>query len=619
MATLQELERAFIAADDAGNTEDAAIFAAEIKRLSQPKYKVTPEFQKKSAASMWRAENPALAAVADVAGGMSDVTRGALNKMPFTEGLGNRLFPQEVTGDTGYRIAGQIADPASFAIGGGAIKAAQAIPKLGMLARTSVGGAAGGGVVGGLGAEEDVAQGALTGAALGGAVPGLVQGAKSGLGFVSRPVLENISKSAREARIGRIGLESADSPQEQEAIMKALEGTPTGVISRQSAGQAAVSAQSPGFSALQSIVDRYRSAPAAALAEEQATGRAKALQKISRDAPDVVGKEFAVEAAYINAREKAANRIFGDAYAADDIRVDNLRKRMEKMRGGITQAGSMELPIHDKAKHLLDDDVVSQVADNVRRQYPEIGNPLASLRGMEYIRKALSADISAASKSQNMALKNVNISRLGQAKDQVTMAMSDISPKFAKGLEEYSKRSVPINQMKVGRVLSEALAGTMGAGEKSTQFANKVNTAAAIIKRTTGQDRYDKLSKLFDENQMNIVKNVMAELSTDAKLEELALKGVSEQAKKMGATLTEGGLPNILNREVTIANTALQKILKRNVELTMGEMADAMNDPKVMAELMRKATAKERKAITTLKRMQIAGVATSTVPQRGQE
>lgn len=35
MATLQELERAFIAADEAGNTEDAAAFAAEIRRLRQ--------------------------------------------------------------------------------------------------------------------------------------------------------------------------------------------------------------------------------------------------------------------------------------------------------------------------------------------------------------------------------------------------------------------------------------------------------------------------------------------------------------------------------------------------------------------------------------------------------
>lgn len=222
-----------------GTSPDAALSSFNEWVTTQepsPKYNVTPEFQKKSAASMWRAENPKLAAVADVAGGMSDLTREALNKVPFTENLGNRLFPQEVTGDTGYRLAGQIADPAALAIGGGAIGAAQAIPRLGMLARTSVGGAAGGAAIGGLGAEEDVAQGALTGAAIGGAVPGAIQGLKSGLGFVSRPVLENISKGAREARIGRIGLEAADSPQEQEAIMKALEGTPTGIISRQCGG-----------------------------------------------------------------------------------------------------------------------------------------------------------------------------------------------------------------------------------------------------------------------------------------------------------------------------------------------------------------------------------------------
>lgn len=619
MATLQELERAFIAADDAGNTEDASAFAAEIQRLRKPKYNITPEFQKKSAASMWRAENPKLAAVADVAGGMSDITRGALNKLPFTDNLGNRLFPQEVTGDTGYRIAGQIADPAALAVSGGAIGAAQAIPRLGMLAKTSVGSAGAGGLLSGLGAEEDVNQAAMTGTVIGAAVPSAIKGASKAVSFLGRPIVENLSKSAREKRIGRIGIEAADNPQEQEAILKALEGTPNGIISRQSAGQAALSAQSPGFSALQSIVDRYRSAPSAALAEEQAKNRAKAIQKISRDAPDVVGKEFAVEAAYINAREKAANRIFGDAYSADDIRVDNLRKSMEKMRGGIAQGSSIELPIPEKVKHLQNDEVISQVVDSVRRQYPEIGNPLSSLRGMEYIRKALSSDISAASKSQNTALKNVNISRLGQAKDEVTKAMSDLSPKFAKGLEEYSKRSLPINQMKVGRVLSEALAGTMGAGEKSTQFANKVNTAAAIIKRTTGQERYDKLSKLFTKEQMGIVKNVMSELSTDAQLEKLALKGLSEQANKMGATLTSEGLPNILNRNVTIANSALQRILKRNVEMTISEMADVMNNPKLMAELMRKANADERKALTTLKRLQTVGVAMSTIPQREQQ
>lgn len=642
MADMNEVYDALRAADAAGRTDDVRKLVAyiesqgaqqEVKAPAQTISQQKDAYAKTASGMPWYEQ-----ALAGVGGSMVGTYLGAKQLVgqaspedvaqyqQASEGL--RGTTAGMLGEVGGNIA-QFAIPGSAAFKG----ATKIAPTLmsggrGLLAPSAVtagigatGGAAQGALIPvgeGQSREENIALGGTIGAIAPAATASIFKGAQA----LGQPIKEAFSKEAIRRRAGSAMAEAAGGAgsKEYEKVIAELRKDRSGqIISKQSAGQAAVEADSAGFSGLQTIANAYRAEPSTKLASAQAAARSNAMKQISRDDPDVVGKEFKVFNAAVDAREKAANRIFGDAYAADDMRINAVRNQLSASKGGIGQVSDTEIPVDPKISFIQDNQIILDTVKQVQRQFPDVGNPLTSLRGLEYLRKALKDDISAASRGQQTALQGVNVAQLGAAKDAVTKAMTDLSPKFAQGIEEYAKRSLPINQMQVGRALHDALSGTIGASEKATVFANKVNAAASLIKRTTGQDRFDKLSKLFNPEQMRIITNVLGELSTDAKLAQLSRAGASEQARKLGIKLSDAKLPNMLNTSVNITNSLLDKVFGYNKNRTMNEIAEVMQDPYQSAYLMENATAKERAALKAILAAEKSVLAGSLATTRGQQ
>lgn len=192
---------------------------------------VTPEFQRKSAVTAWRGEHPVLAGVADVATGMSGLMRSGANLI--RPGLGEKLWPSDIAGDTGWRTAGEILDPVAMAaFGGGGGIARQIInPKVGGYATGIAGGLLGGGVVGGISDKSDATSGALTGAGAMAVLPPVLKYGSKAVGAG----IDLVSGRTAKVNAGKIMKDVAG--EELPAIKAALKSAPSDVTAAQATSE----------------------------------------------------------------------------------------------------------------------------------------------------------------------------------------------------------------------------------------------------------------------------------------------------------------------------------------------------------------------------------------------
>jgi hypothetical protein len=169
-----------------------------------------------------------------------------------------------------------------------------------------------------------------------------------------------------------------------------------------------------------------------------------------------------------------------------------------------------------------------------------------------------------------------------------TQIWSDYLTKFA----DHSKK---INQMEVGQELIKKLNLNLADVEKAGKFAAAVDDSASLIKRTTGVQRYDKLSDFLTDPQMASVERVRADLARKQKAIE-AGKGVTQDGEKAIA----GGeaVPGLLSSTITVAKAVLD-ILKNGSQKELdAKVSELMLDPQKLANFLENVPKKETSNIT---------------------
>jgi hypothetical protein len=561
-------------------------------------YEITPEFIKNSSVSQFRAENPIQASVGDFAGGMSELSHDTANRI--SSGLGDKLFPQDVVRDTGYKTAGSFADPLAVGITAAGLGAAAPIvkgitnPATRIAAQGALGGGASGATIGALSENGSAAMGGGTGIILGGVIPGMLNATNK---YLYRPLMEILGLGkARTLGAGDMLNQAAGK---DASVIQADLVNAKPVISMPNSAQATVGRNSPEFAALQDLVDS--SNPKVSVVRDKAAEQARkdALRSIGRDNPLPDAPKTNLTAAE-NARGDSAKNIYGEAFAADQIRLDALKQQSKNSMGGYPGTPP-PIPVDQRVSHLQSDKVVMDAVKQVARDYPQFGNPMESLAGLDKVRAVLKDSITSVSQGRQSSIDKVDMPMLINAKDKLTAAMSDLSPKYGQALKDYALRSEPINIMKVGQNLEDALNATVSGGnERPVVFANRIKAAAQIIKRTTGQDRFDSLSKLFTPDQMKQVQGVLSELETKRTNDKLAGDGVQSLTSKLGIQYKEAPLPNMIQREYTIANGMFSRLMKRNLSLRLDELSTIMNDPQLTAKIMKEATSREKASLKAL-------------------
>ena len=533
------------------------------------------------ASDSWLANMPDFPkSLQEFATGGTGILRGIANlpsKVGFGPAAGDVMFPPQGDPESGFRTAGEIADPLAWAIGGGvpatAAKTLERMVAMGpaaaktaeALARSWAGRAVGRGVVGGLtggtiGALSDRGD-AETGAAVGAAANVLVPPAISGVMRGATAAKEAIYPSAGGLAVRAAGDKADD-------VITALQNAKSGVPGLElTVGQASVPANSAEFAALTKLgasKDPSRFYGPQGVQGQQEAARRAAVQTVGKTTGDLHAAEMA--------RSVASNKNYADAYQ-QVIKGDPELARLAK-----NPYFRDELP---EAIRLAEANGIS----------PK--NNLTEF--LQFVKEGIDSKIQAATKPDAPAISNATKAALTDAKNRLVSWLGNKNPAYEFARSEHARLSRPINQMKLGQELEQSLVAPVSEAERVAGFGGAMRKAETQISKSTGGPRIEDLTP----RQRKVLDAIEANMKLDADYKKLASAGQSNLENRIGAPTAPP--TGIFQPMLSAARSWLNTILGSGHEKALHKLAPLIDkDPQNFAKLMQAATPQQRQIVNSI-------------------
>lgn len=477
------------------------------------------------------------------------------------EGLGDRAFPKS-TNEGAAKFVGELADPLAWTIGGGVMKALPyakvggqgVVEAIKALVKNATGGAITGGTIGALSEEGDAATGAGVGAAASVVLPPAIGGVAKAL---------SAAKNAIRPSPGAIGVMAAGDKSDDviNALMQTRSNVP-GV--NLTAGQASVPANSAEFAALQRLVAEGKApsdyfGPAGIEGQQQAARRASV---------QTVGKTPSDLAAAVAARKTASEANYGAAYQ-QAIKADPALMKM-----------------HDNPyfKDALPDAIKLAEANGI--------NPKNNLTEfLHFVKVSLDKQLL---KSGDTALGATEKSAVKDLQKNLVGWLGAKNPAYDAARTEHIARSKPINQMKLGQEIEQALVAPGTEAERAGVFANAVRGAENKVSKTTGRPRIEDLTP----TQRRVFDAIEEDLKRNSEYAGLASKGSTNLENRIGAP--EVPPTGWFQPMVSAARGWTNRALGTGHENALKRLAPLMKDPQAMASTMRNATPQQQAVMQSL-------------------
>ena len=516
----------------------------------------------------------------EFATGGTGLLRGIAN-LPSRAGVGpaagDIMFPPQGDPESGFRTAGEIADPIAWAIGGGvpaaAAKTLGRLVSMGpaakkvaeAMARNWAGSALGRGAVGGatgatIGALSDRGD-AETGAAVGAAANVLLPPAASGVMRGATAVKEAIYPSPGGLAVRAAGDKADD-------VIAALQNAKSGVPGLElNVGQASVPANSAEFAALQKLAaskDPSRYVGPQGVQGQQEAARRAAVQTVGKTPGDL----HAAEAARSSASKVNYSAAYQQAIKGDP----------ELARLSANPYFRDELP---EALRLAEANGIS---------------PKTNLTEfLQFVKEGIDSKIQAATKPDAPAISNATKAALTDAKNRLVTWLGKKNPAYEFARTEHARLSRPINQMKLGQELERALVAPATEAERVAGFGGALRKAETQISKATGGPRIEDLTP----RQRKVMDAIEANLKLDADYKKLAGGGMSNLENRIGAPTAPP--TGIFQPMLSAARSWLNTLLGSGHEKALHRLAPIMEkDPQNFAKLMQAATPQQRQAINSM-------------------
>lgn len=347
--------------------------------------------------------------------------------------------------------------------------------------------------------------------------------------------------------------------------------------SQPTAGEAAVNAGRPEFSALQASAAKVL--PTDYLARTKARVAAQQAQ-----VGNVAGTE--------------AQRAAADAARAAGWKQDF----QSAMTEGIDQ--NMAKAIQPQIESLMSRPSMQRAQVTAKRLARERDVDLTdfgSLEGLDWLRKGLDNQISAAAKATSSKGKE-DLAALLQTKADLLATIKEIAPKYNATRANFAAASKPINQMDVGGFLKDRLTPSINAptSQRAEAYINSLRDAPGTIQKAlTGAPRYQKLSDVLTPTQLAQVESVKDDLLRMAEQERMAQLGAQAgpnamdvASQSVSAALGGKSIPNPLSRIATVANAIIGRVEGKIDKKLAIQIATEMLEPQVVAGVLEKEVAK---------------------------
>jgi len=467
-------------------------------------------------------------------------------------------------------VGGQLVDPTSWAIMGGASKvpligeSMKFVPvagkgKLGQIGKNILAGANTGYLMGGLSEDGTANEGAIYGGVAGGVLPLI----PAGVNYVTkrgRHLFQNADVAS-----GRFANEVASHSGKRDQIIAALEDKNLPFTGTANAGQATAKVGSPEFAALQEFSNATKPTPAQNLASFQETQRASTLNSIGKADTNELAQAVANRANKADPLYTAA-----DKSLADVDKTNVLNKIRE---------------VYSKNKN----EAIAAPMEELFAKISKSNSPRELISASRRIKELMGQ-----TNDGKLAYDTKVLTALKQSLDD---AIGKSVPEYTAARETFKSLSGPVNRMQVGQELQNTLKTPLEVGERAGVFAKAVDNAPKTMKAATGFPRFNKLGDVLDPAEVSAVDRVTNELMINAKQKELAQKGMEATGKILGAQVKPLQVPNPLYAPITYTNSILRFLTDKVSNRTLEALAVNMQNPAKLAELMRKAEPAERELI----------------------
>lgn len=530
-------------------------------------------------------------------------------------------------GDTGFdtsRLAGNIINPANVVPG--------ALARGGTVAKSVATGAYSGAMQPVVGGEDSFASQKATQTATGAVLGPVFEGTLKGLGKAIN-ILRSPTQAGREKTL-REYLNSAIPENERDEVIKALQDAkefvtgsrPTAAevladipsaaqlsaIQRKIAGDPVVGAQfkaqqEANRQARQAMVDSIaKSDVARSIVEEARDGvfkniGAKSLNQANEARQALTEIQGVVNTKYANlTKSKQLEKQIPSGWgyfatggkapvdqAAKQVTSDQLRKfqldALEQNGYFPLMATDIVGPINKMLKNEIGDesrDILKGIREDILSRADKDGI-VNSFDLYENVRKVLNQKaavyLNQGEKAFQGGLPEAAAKTVGNIKKALDLSINRTTGgTWGKYLGNYAKYSKQLDRMSIGKALSKKL-NTALDDEKATSFAQAIEEAGTLIKKSTGLPRYSSVDQILKPDEVNKIKAVLADLERKSKSEKLA-SGL--RTSEIGG---EASLPNFLSRPVAATNIFLRFLTTGNNAKIIEMAAPLFQDPKALA------------------------------------
>lgn len=364
------------------------------------------------------------------------------------------------------------------------------------------------------------------------------------------------------------------------------EGQPT-------AGVAASPAGATKYSALQQEVATRMPTEYYERDVANTAARARALGEIAQD-------ETALQAAK-NARQSATKPLYGQAdkqiiLADDTFNTLLTRPSMEKALARAKQLASERNETFQIGKNVPEQKVGSAIVDvnGAPLDVKTIPAEYAKFNGksLHYLKLAMDDLIK---DPQLFGLGTNEIAAIKNTRGEFLKWFEGKSKSYGAAREAYSEASKPINIMQVGQYLEGKLKPAIETpvGETAGRFSQALKDAPGTMKRSTGQSRFQELSEILTPDQVKVVEGIRKDLAREAEFKSQASAGAKSGKAVPAAEMAKS--PAFFSRIATLANTIIDRLQGKINEKVALELAAEMLDPKLAADVLEKALARQAK------------------------
>ena len=475
-------------------------------------------------------------------------------------------------------------------------------------ANTVVGGAALSGVLGALqpvGSTDSRLGNAALSTILGGTIPAAIRL----YGATKAAVIDPFSSAGRDRIAGGVMRDVAADPDAAFQNLINAQGKTAGFMP--TAGQAANDA---GIATLERTAKAIDPGGYDDVLASQRKSLADAVRGLGGDDVTISGMK--------DARDAAAESLYGKAMQSDAMRVDLANQQSQQLKSVMqgSPVNVSDISASAGVKELMSRPAFRAAMNDGKTLASNLGEDFApnSLQSLHYAKLAIDDALNGKA-GAGSALANHSKSALQQIKQKLLAEMETLSPAYRNARLSYQDMSKPINSAEVGNALGEKFIPALYRDMDAPLSLNYDALARAV--RNNGDDiarnvtGYKKatLGGTLGGKEMKVLNDVLSDAEMVKMGELLGKGGGSDTIQKMAMSnvLNKAGVPTFMQ------DLAMTGWVKRAGDLLYGNadeqvrnrLAEALRNPKEAAQLMKAAGVAPSKIAQALKALSSAAQA----------